>query len=102
MLNLLTLSDYMPKAVGVIGDSSEAVLMRVTQPSKTPVITVYKAKSGSSTCEAQVAETSPKCFLFGLASGARHMVEVVACVSSNFCSEPYVAWGYTYPKDDEQ
>ncbi len=87
-----------PKEVRVFGDSSEAVLMRVTQPSETPGITQYKAKSGSSTCEAAATDTPPQCLIFRLPSGTHVKVEIVACLADGTCSIPYVEYGFTYPK----
>ncbi len=87
-----------PKQVRVFGDSSEAVLMRVTQPSETAGITVYKARSGSSTCQVSATASPPQCFIFRLPSGARVKVETEACFANGVCSLPYEAHGFTIPK----
>ncbi len=87
-----------PKNVWLLGDSSEAVMMRIMEPSETPGITLYKAKSGSSTCQASATASPPQCLIFGLPSGARVRAEVVACLSSGVCSLPFEVYGYTFPK----
>ncbi len=87
-----------PAEVKIFGDSSEAVSMRVTQPSPTPGVVTYKATSGSSSCQASAAASLPQCLIFRLANGARHRVEIVACLGNDDCSDAFIAYGYTYPK----
>ncbi len=87
-----------PKQVRIYGDSSQAVMMRVRQPSETAGITLYKAKSGSSTCQVSATASPPQCLIFHLPAGARVRVETVACLSNGICSLPYEAYGFTIPK----
>ncbi len=87
-----------PKKVWLLGDSSEAVMMRIMEPSETPGITLYKARSGSSTCQASATASPPQCLIFRLPSGARVRAEVVACLANGVCSLPYEVYGYTIPK----
>ncbi len=87
-----------PAEVKILGDSSEAVLMRVVQPSPTPGVITYRATSGSSSCQVSATASPPQCLIFRLASGARQKVEIVACLGNRECSEAIIAYGYTIPK----
>ncbi len=82
----------------VFGDSSEAVLMRVTQLTETPGVVSYKAKSGTSTCQASATASPPQCLIFRLPSGARVKVETAACLANGICGLPYEAYGFTISK----
>ncbi len=87
-----------PVEVRIFGDSFEAVMMRVYQPSPTPGVVTYRATSGSSSCQASATASPPQCLIFHLASGARHKVEIVACQETDDCSDAIIAYGYTIPK----
>ncbi len=87
-----------PTEVKVFGDSSEAVLMRVTKPSPSLGVVTYRATSGSSSCQASATASPTQCLIFRLASGARHKVEIVACQGNGECSDVIIAYGYTIPK----
>ncbi len=72
--------------------------MKVFNGSPTPGVVKYIASSGHSICRAHASDSPPHCLLFGLASGAQHKVETVACLENNDCSVAFVAYGYTIPQ----
>ncbi len=80
----------------VFGDSTEAV--KITQPSETPGITVYRASSKFLSVKVSATASHLQCLIFRPPSGVRVEVETVVCLPSGQCSAPYEAYGLTILK----
>ncbi len=77
--------------------TSEVTVATAASPDS-PGVTVYKATTGTKSCDAPSTGSAPfTCTIGTLSGGTLYRVEVVACLATGYCSTSTSGQGYTLP-----